>query len=270
MEYIAKLTLDLNTRPKPIRIAAKQGDAIYRLIEISLTRDGTAYVPDGVTSYMFRCSKPDGNVVILESDGSQEPIVKENGKFTITLSGQCLTVAGKCICDFCMLDAEENILSTINFKLCVMEMPPVYTLTSSTEWQRLLNAIAHAETIGEDIHFRVHNHMVQYSTDDGETWEDMTPVSEIIGSAGEIPYSFTDTYPDDTVGKELQSLKNEKANKATKVNGKSLNEDITVNAGDVPYDSEASYDNDTVGKEVHELNTRTEAITTAEIDALWP
>lgn len=178
MEYLRSIYLDLNASPSALSVKAKQGDAVYRLLEINTMKDGQPYTPDGVASYQFRCLKPDGNAVVLEGTGSAAPIVAGSGVYTITLSEQCLAVAGPCWCDLAFLDSSGNTLSTATFCLAVMPMPDIGSLIpSSTEWQRLMDAIEEAEGVVAGLGFRVSNNYFQYTTD-GENWTNICPVSD--------------------------------------------------------------------------------------------
>lgn len=170
MDYIRNFYLDVNAVENRTLIKAKQGDKALRLLGISLLKDGVDFTPTGVAKYQFRCSKPDGNAVVLESAGSAAPIVANNGVYTVTLSEQCLAVAGRCVCDFVMLDSSDNILSSSLFFLDVVPMPDIGSIIeSSTEWQELMGAIHDAETFANIVAFRVNNGNFQYTVD-GSTW----------------------------------------------------------------------------------------------------
>lgn len=180
MEYLRSIYLDLNASPSALSVKAKQGDAVYRLLEISTTKDGQPYTPDGVASYQFRCFKPDGNAVILEGTGAAAPIVAGSGVYTVTLSEQCLAVAGRCRCDLAFLDSSGNTLSTATFCLEVMPMPDIGSLVeSSTEWERLMAAIQAAEDFSSVLSFRVQNGNFQY-TADGTNWQTICPTSDFV------------------------------------------------------------------------------------------
>lgn len=179
--YLKALTLDVSAENNHQYVNAKQGDAVYRLLSISLTKNGVAFAPTGVAKYMFRAAKPDGTAVVLEGTGSAAPIKVENdGTYTVTLSEQCLAVAGRVICDFGLEDSSDNILSSANFILNVIAMPDVGNIVeSSTEWERLMHAIEEAENFSEVLSFRVSGDYIQYSTD-GSTWNNLCLVSDIV------------------------------------------------------------------------------------------
>lgn len=179
--YIRQFTLDVNAENNHQHVMAKQGDAVYRLLEISLLKDGVAFEPSGVATYIFRCEKPDGTAVVLESTGSVAPITAEGGGvYTVTLADQCLAVAGRVICVLAMADSSGNILSSANFILDVMKMPNIGNLVpSSTEWIRLTNAIAQAEAFSQILAFRENDGWIQYTTDNS-TWTNLCEISDIV------------------------------------------------------------------------------------------
>ena len=180
MDYIREMYLDLNATPATLSVKAKQGDAVHRKLAIHLLEDGQPTTPSGVASYQFRIHKMDGNAVVLEGDGTAAPIVADNGVYTVTLSEQCLAVAGRSPCDFVLLDSSGNALSTACFYLDIMPMPDIASvIASSTEWQRLMDAIADAEAFATIIAFRVNGEDFQYTVD-GSTWVTMCQTSEII------------------------------------------------------------------------------------------
>lgn len=179
--YLKELTIDVSAENNHQYINAKQGDAVHRLLSIKLTKNGVAFAPTGVANYMFRAAKPDGTAVVLEGNGSAEPIKSEgDGVYTITLSEQCLAVAGRVICDFAVQDSSENTLSSANFILNVIAMPDIGNIVnSSTEWERLMAAIREAENFSEVLQFRVSGDYIQYTTD-GTTWQNLCLVSDIM------------------------------------------------------------------------------------------
>lgn len=180
MDYLKSIFLDVNASPCCNPVKAKQGDAVHRKLAIQLLQDGQPFTPTGVASYQFRVHKMDGNAVILEGDGSAAPIEVDDGVYTVTLSLQCLAVAGRSPCDFVLLDSSGNALSTATFYLDIMPMPDIGSvIESSTEWKRLMDAIADAETFASILAFRVYNGDFQY-TIDGTTWVTICPASEFV------------------------------------------------------------------------------------------
>lgn len=183
LEYLREIYLDLNATPATISVKAKQGDAVHRKLAINLLKDGQPVVPSDVAKYQFRLRKNDGNAVILESDGTVEPIVANEGVVTVTLSEQCLVIEGRSLCDLALLDASGNALSTATFYLDIMPMPDIGSvIESSTEWQRLMEAIKIAEAYQKVLALRVQDGHFQYTTD-SKTWvtfEDTITEAQII------------------------------------------------------------------------------------------
>lgn len=181
-DYTRAVTLDVNAENNHQFIKAKQGDKTLRKLEISLLKDGVKFVPSGVAKYSFRCAKPDGTAVVLEGAGSGAPIEADTsaGTYTVTLSDQCLAVAGRVICDLAMEDSSGNLLSSADFILDVVPMPGIGNLVdSSTEWERLNEAIEGAENFSEILAFRENDGWIQYTTD-RSTWVNLCEISDIV------------------------------------------------------------------------------------------
>lgn len=182
MEYLRSIYLDVNAVPTPLAVKAKQGDKVCRKLAITLLQDGQPFTPTGVASYQFRVYKMDGNAVVLEGNGTAPPIQLSDGVYTVTLSEQCLAVVGRSPCDFVLIDSSGNVLSTANFYLDIMPMPDIASvIESSTEWQRLMDAIEQAEEFASIIAFRVNNGNFQYTTD-GETWVTICAMADVMPS----------------------------------------------------------------------------------------
>lgn len=180
-DYTRALTLDVSAENNHQHIKAKQGDKTLRKLAISLLKDGLPFSPGGVAAYSFRCEKPDGTAVVLEGSGSAEPIVasESTGVYTVTLSEQCLAVAGRVICDLAMTDSSGDILSSADFVLDVIPMPNLGNLiNSSTEWKRLNDAIDAAENFSSILAFRQEGDYIQYATDNS-TWVNLCAISDI-------------------------------------------------------------------------------------------
>lgn len=172
MDYTKSIVLDVNAVDNYRFIQAKQGDKVLRKLAISLQKDGQPFNPPDVAKSEFRCAKPDGNAVIINSTDEGDPITVSEGVYTVSLSEQVLVVAGRAICDFALYDSNNDILSTATFVLDIIPMPNIGSIIeSSTEWARLMHAIETAEDIvGATIQFRVEDEELQYSSDTGETW----------------------------------------------------------------------------------------------------
>ena len=182
MDYLRDIYLDLNATPATLSVKAKQGDAVHRKLAIHLLQDGQPITPSGVASYQFRIHKMDGNAVVLEGDGTAAPIEVADGVHTVTLSEQCLAVAGRSPCDFVLKDSSGNALSTACFYLDIQPMPDIGSvIESSTEWKRLEDAIAQAESFASIIAFRVNGEDFQYTTD-GSTWVTICQISDAMPS----------------------------------------------------------------------------------------
>lgn len=178
MEYTRKITLDVNASDNGRMYAVKQGDKLLRKLEITLLSDGVPFVPTGVSNSQFRCSKPDGNAVIVDD-------VQNTGNvWTIPLSEQAICVSGHAVCDLALYDSAGNCLSSCTFVLDITPMPEIgSTIKSTTEWQRLMDAIAEAESIvGSNIAFRVEGENFEYSTDGGTTWKPLTQFISITNA----------------------------------------------------------------------------------------
>lgn len=177
--YTRAVTLDVSAENNHQFIKAKQGDKILRKLAISLLKDGVPFIPSGVAKYSFRCAKPDGTAVVLEGTGSGAPIEASGGIYTVTLSEQCICVAGRVICDLAMEDSSGNVLSSADFILDVVPMPDIgQIVNSSTEWERLNEAIEQAENFSQILAFRTSGDYIQYTTDNS-TWTNLCLISDI-------------------------------------------------------------------------------------------
>lgn len=178
-DYTRAVTLDVSADNNHQFIKAKQGDKILRKLAISLLKDGVPFIPSGVAKYSFRCAKPDGTAVVLEGTGSGAPIEASGGVYTVTMSEQCICVAGRVICDLAMEDSSGNVLSSADFILDVVPMPDIgQIVNSSTEWERLNEAIEQAENFSQILAFRTSGDYIQYTTDNS-TWTNLCLISDI-------------------------------------------------------------------------------------------
>ena len=178
-DYTRAVTLDVSAENNHQFIKAKQGDKILRKLAISLLKDGVPFIPSGVAKYSFRCAKPDGTAVVLEGTGSGAPIEASGGVYTVTMSEQCICVAGRVICDLAMEDSSGNVLSSADFILDVVPMPDIgQIVNSSTEWERLNEAIEQAENFSQILAFRTSGDYIQYTTDNS-TWTNLCLISDI-------------------------------------------------------------------------------------------
>ena len=153
MEYIYDITLDLNLdREMPVA-RVKQGDSSTRYLTVHLESDGEPYVPESGVEFLFRCEKPDGHGVMLDSeykDSEQDRylvINNGNGTISVELTSQCTIVPGVCKCDICMY-RDNKILSTVPFAIDVKRSPNVASLiVSSDDFRTLVAAVHQARTI---------------------------------------------------------------------------------------------------------------------------
>lgn len=180
--YVKNITLDVNAEFTFTKVAVKQGDKILRELVITLTKDGILYTPSGVSQIWFRVQKPDGHYVIQTSNDEDSPIETISaGVYRVKLKQQCLTSAGKAFCDIMLLDTNENILSSVAFLMEVYPCPAgMEEIVSSDYFQILQDAIAKAQSL--TLLLRVHNNILQYSTDGGITWHDLYELTAITNA----------------------------------------------------------------------------------------
>ena len=145
MEYIKTITLDVDPRGDIPYLRVKQQDAFSRFIKCVIKKNGTDYTPESGTQILFRCRKPDGHAVILDSlyedpdEGRYFVVLNADGTVTVELTDQVTVVDGKCFCDLCMMKS-GRILSSIPFILYVIPSPDVSNLAVSTDDFKLLAA----------------------------------------------------------------------------------------------------------------------------------
>ncbi|SCI75881.1 Uncharacterised protein [uncultured Clostridium sp.] len=143
MEHVQKLTLDMGLRVTPPKLHAKQGDKGTRKITCELVMDGVPYAPgEGVTA-LYALRKPDDTQVIENAQLS-------GSACSLTLSDQCLTVPGVCLCEL-ILYKDEAVLASATFEVDVS--PNVYDedgVISSDDYGALVAATAAANTAAQE------------------------------------------------------------------------------------------------------------------------
>lgn len=156
MEYTREITLDIYPSGELPVVRVKQGDGSTRFIQISLTKNGLPYTIEEQTQVIFRCDKPDGTSVILDSMfldtelGRYLVTVNNNNTITVELVSQVTTAVGRCYCDICLVNGGE--LSTIPFSIIVARMPNATVLAVSTnDFRTVTNLIAQAEGMMEGV-----------------------------------------------------------------------------------------------------------------------
>lgn len=147
MNYTRSLTLDVNLEGEMPALRVKQSDINSRFVRIRLRKDGEDYSPDSLMQILFRCRKPDGHAVILDSmyedseEGRYFVILNNDGTITVELVPQVSAVPGKCYCDICLLK-NGKVLSSIPFLISVVPMPDIAdTITSADEFHILSEAL---------------------------------------------------------------------------------------------------------------------------------
>ena len=214
--YIKPVVIDVNAVNNYTCVKVKQGDSIHRKLAVILMEDGQYFTINGYSIVQFRCEKPDGSIVVISSTDMGAPITVFGNACLITLSSQCLAVAGKAWCDVAFLDSSRNTLSSASFILNIIPMPNITSrVVSSDDWAELQQAIDDAERFANILDFRTSGQYIQYTVD-GTTWKNLCQLSEIVGTinAGEIAYSGSATYANDTVGKQLQDVSSGLSGKA--------------------------------------------------------
>ena len=178
--YVKNITIDVNAEDNYTMVKAKQGDKINRKIAITLKKDGANFTPSGVSQIWFRMEKPDGNIAIVKSTDSGNPISVSGNTYTVTLTEQCLVVDGEAWCDLALLDASGNTLSSAAFVMKIIPMPNGNSATSTSAWTDLQKAIDDAERFANIVAFRTSGDYIQYTVD-GQTWTNLVNVGAIGG-----------------------------------------------------------------------------------------
>ncbi len=157
MNYIHKITLDINLAGAMPVVRVKQWDAYTRFILATLEKDGTTYIPDEGVSIMFRCEKPDGTGVLEDSAvedselGRYLVVDNRDGTVMIELVEQVTTCTGRCRCDICFYK-DEQILSSIPFGIHVFPSPDVTHLAvSSNDFRTLVTRTEMAEHLMQGV-----------------------------------------------------------------------------------------------------------------------
>lgn len=131
---IYNLTLELSKQSEMPCIYAKQGDSQSRHVVVTLTDNGTVYLPSDGEAH-FRARKPDGTTIY---DPAR---INADGTVTLTLTEQTLAVSGTVLADVCLCSDSGKVLSCAPFKILVDGMPQGDPAQSSNEWLSLLNRL---------------------------------------------------------------------------------------------------------------------------------
>lgn len=121
--YLKAVTLDVNVEENLVEINAKQGDKTNRKIVITLKKDGVNFTPSGAAEIWFRMERPDRTPAFVKSTDSGNPISISQNVYTVTLSEQCLAVAGRALCDLAFIDSNGNTLSSGTFIMNIIRKP---------------------------------------------------------------------------------------------------------------------------------------------------
>ena len=147
MEYIQEITLDLNTHSAPLIINAKQNDVDSRILRIQFTKDGEKYSINTQHSVAFRLRKPDSHFILNSGK------INSDGTVDITLTKQCLLVAGRGYADV----VESNSARVLSTTAFILDIQPnaggseiEESAVSSDEFNYLTDFIVRGnEIIGE-------------------------------------------------------------------------------------------------------------------------
>lgn len=146
MTYTQDLTLDLNSNAAYPTVSAKQNDVDSRILHIHYTKDGAEYLVNHNNSVALRVRKPDSTLAFISAT------VDYDGTVYVTLSQQCLTVAGRAYADLVEFNAAGQMLSTVSFIINIMASPDVMggEAISSDDFQYLKSFIDRGnQVIGE-------------------------------------------------------------------------------------------------------------------------
>lgn len=153
MEYITEITLDVDLHKELPTVRVKQGDASVRKLLINLKKNGSTFTPDSGGWILFRCEKPDGHAVLLDSRYEDSELNRylvidnRDGTVSVELVAQVTAVYGSCRCDICLVKG-SNILSTIPFVIDVRRSPNTANLAvSSDDFRTLVNELDRLEEL---------------------------------------------------------------------------------------------------------------------------
>lgn len=146
MTYTQEITLDLNANSAASVVYAKQSDTESRQLLVHFTQDDNEYTIDHNNSVALRIRKPDGNQILDYAS------INYDGTVTVTLTQQCLAVAGRAYADLVEFSSSGQVLSTAAFIINIVASPDVMgaEAASSSEFNYLLNFINRGnQIIGE-------------------------------------------------------------------------------------------------------------------------
>ena len=125
-----KLSMDLHNRTAQPRLNMVQCDQNTRAIEISLTTEGTAWIPEGLENVFLRFRKSDGTGGCYDTmpDGAKAWTATDN-RITVLVVPQMLTVPGLVEAQL-VLTSGNQYLATFSFQIAVEADPSVGTARS--------------------------------------------------------------------------------------------------------------------------------------------
>lgn len=119
MTYTQEIILDLNPNSAYPIISAKQNDVDSRILLVHYTKDGAEYKVSRNNSVALRLRKPDMHVVFNDCT------INDDGTVSVTLSQQCLAIAGRAYADLVEFNSSGQMLSTTSFIINIQASPNV-------------------------------------------------------------------------------------------------------------------------------------------------
>lgn len=141
MDFTNEITLDLNAVSNYPIISAKQNDIESRILLVHFTKNGVQYKMNKNNSVSLRLRKPDGKLILNKGK------INTDGTATITLTQQCLTVAGRAYADLMEINGKGQLLSTTAFIINIQASPDVMgqEALSSNEFSYLMSFLGEAQ-----------------------------------------------------------------------------------------------------------------------------
>lgn len=111
-----EITLELSIRSDIPYLYAKQGDCDVRNLLITLTDNGTTYLPRHMEAY-FRARTPEGTEIY------EAGTINSDGTITVALPKAALASAGTVAADICLVGQSGEVLSSTPFRIHVDPIP---------------------------------------------------------------------------------------------------------------------------------------------------
>lgn len=165
MEYIIEVTADLSGVPGVQKIIAKQGDDGTRKARVKLLSGGTQYYPPEGTRARIGMRKPNDQQVYHDAN------IDSEGSVLVEFDSRMLDTAGEATLEIVLYLGNATLSSAIVTVLIYPSAYDIHDLSSSDEYQALIDALAasaRAGGVAQEAADKA-NAAAQYATETADT-----------------------------------------------------------------------------------------------------